>query len=444
MKSKLKYFSFYVILFALFLFWNLISQSVKGDEIWNFGFAYSIAKGEVPYRDFNMVVTPLYPFIMAFGMKIFSINMLTFHIEHALFLTFSVFFLFRLFGKNAFLILLFYFFPFEFSFPSYNSFFFLLFVILLYLESRNVNDYFIGIWIGLIILTKQHVGVFLFLVSVFYLFTHQKGKFFKRIVGVIFPLIIFFIYLLFTYSFSSFMDLCFFGLFDFAGENTSSFNVFYVVSFFLFLVCIYFTVRHKGDIRYYYVLSCFSILIPIVNSYHFQILLCCFMCVFCYEFSFSKFLSIPLFSIILILCTISFYTYINVLSDSKVVYPNSIRHFEYRFLNSDVISFSKKFLKYMDEDDRQIIFLSGDAYYFRIASDQKITYIDLINNGNWGYHGEGKIMKFIKENKNAIFVYDRREDDSNSTQTNKKAIDYILNHAKKIDSIQIFDIYVFE
>ena len=26
----------------------------------------------------------------------------------------------------------------------------------------------------------------------------------------------------------------------------------------------------------------------------------------------------------------------------------------------------------------------------------------------------------------------------------KKAIDYILNHAKKIDSIQIFDIYVFE
>ena len=41
------------------------------DEIWNYNFAQNISNGLVPYRDFNMLQTPLLPFIVAFFLFLF-------------------------------------------------------------------------------------------------------------------------------------------------------------------------------------------------------------------------------------------------------------------------------------------------------------------------------------------------------------------------------------
>lgn len=57
-----------LFLFGVFLLWNLILFPITLDEIWNYGFSHSLYSGLVPYKDFNMVITPFYPFLMSIGL----------------------------------------------------------------------------------------------------------------------------------------------------------------------------------------------------------------------------------------------------------------------------------------------------------------------------------------------------------------------------------------
>ena len=50
------------------------------DEIWNYGFGYNILSGLIPYKDFNMVITPLFPYLLSFIFKIFGSKLIIYHI----------------------------------------------------------------------------------------------------------------------------------------------------------------------------------------------------------------------------------------------------------------------------------------------------------------------------------------------------------------------------
>ena len=63
-KAKLIDISFFVIMMLLFASTVLIRNLANLDEIWNFNFARNIANGLIPYNDFNMLQTPLFPFIL--------------------------------------------------------------------------------------------------------------------------------------------------------------------------------------------------------------------------------------------------------------------------------------------------------------------------------------------------------------------------------------------
>ena len=91
-----------VFLFFLFLGWNVLITDIYADEVWNYGFSYAIFHGEIPYKDFNMVITPLYPFLMS----IFSSNLFLFHIAHALLLTGFSYVLYRLLKEKMWIPLL--------------------------------------------------------------------------------------------------------------------------------------------------------------------------------------------------------------------------------------------------------------------------------------------------------------------------------------------------
>ena len=54
-----------LIIIGLFIFTFLINyfSIVNNDVIWNYGFSYNVSKGLKMYKDFNMVITPLYPTI---------------------------------------------------------------------------------------------------------------------------------------------------------------------------------------------------------------------------------------------------------------------------------------------------------------------------------------------------------------------------------------------
>ena len=110
---------------------------LMGDEVWIYGFSYNIAKGLIPYYDFNMVVTPLYPLLQGLFMYIFGNNIITFHIVNAFICTGIFYLLKRLYSKVYYII---YFlllgFSFEYSnlLPGYNVFILFLFLIILFLE----------------------------------------------------------------------------------------------------------------------------------------------------------------------------------------------------------------------------------------------------------------------------------------------------------------------
>ena len=63
-KARLIDIAVFGIAILLFLATVLTRNLANLDEIWNFNFARNIANGLIPYKDFNMLQTPLLPFIL--------------------------------------------------------------------------------------------------------------------------------------------------------------------------------------------------------------------------------------------------------------------------------------------------------------------------------------------------------------------------------------------
>ena len=112
----------FIILFFVYLVWFLIIQPIDCDEIWNYGFSVSMADGYLPYKDFNMVITPLFNFLISLPFHIFGKSILVFHIEGAIIFIITSYFLFKLIGDKSWLILAVLFGTLAEFFPNYNFF----------------------------------------------------------------------------------------------------------------------------------------------------------------------------------------------------------------------------------------------------------------------------------------------------------------------------------
>ena len=440
-----KNFLILLLLFILLLIFNLFLYPITLDEIWNYGFSYNILNGKIPYLDFNIVLTPLFSFIMTLPLMIFGNNILVFNIFNIFIILGCFLLLHSLIDDNMWLCALIFFIPFPILYPSYNLFLLLLFLYLIYLEKNEKSDCLIGFIVGCLILTKQSVGVFLLLPCLLY-YLKNKKKFISRLIGCIIPCSIFLIYLLITKSFMSFLDLCLFGLFDFAGNNSVTSKFYLFVFILICLVTIIFIVKEPKNIYNYYALMFYSISMPLFDAYHvgFQILVFVLLCFI--NFNFLKRLPIYSFAIFLVVyaCLFVSYSYGNI-SSFKKMYPNNINHFEYRYLGSKQVDFTNEVSNYIKKNkDYKYMFLDSNGYYFRIINDESASYLDLINMGNWGYKGSDKLINSIKKlPKNTRFFIDGVEL-VGQRQIDRRAIKYVIKHGKKVDKVGLYDIYILE
>ena len=426
----------FVFLFVFFFIWNVFIVDLYADEVWNYGFCYAIYKGFLPYRDFNMVVTPLYPFLMAFFFSIFGFNMIVYHIVNTLIITGLCYLVYKLVGNKMWLVLLFLAFPMSIMFPSYNLLVLFFFVLLLYLEKEKKNDWIIGLVIGLAILTKQSIGVCLFLPTLYY--WKDKKKILKRIGGMMIPCFIFLIYLLCSHTFMSFLDLCLFGLFDFT-KNRTSFNFIYILVFVSILFFIWWIRKDSKNISIYYALAMISMVIPMFEKFHFQFYFFAILLVFLMWKDTKIPVRLPLlfFGIMIGLAFVQSY----LKFQEGFIYPNSLNHFEYRFVSKPMLTHYEEMNAFLDQyPDQEFVYLTNNAYLIRIERDENISFVDLINEGNHGYHGNDKLMKLIQSKKDALFVVNEKELDS-KTQTNKNIIHYVLEHGEKIGEVRGYDVY---
>lgn len=445
MKTK-EIFKYILIFLFSFFSMSFFFSFIDGDVLWNYGFSYAISRGEVPYLDFNMIITPIYPMINSLFLKMFSTNILVFYIVNSSLITGMFYLLFKMFNYKSWILLIFLFFPLPaVVFPTYNLFLIFLVILLIYLEKINCNDYLIGLILGIGILTKQTVGVFLCFASFYYLFKDYK-KVLKRVVGCFIPCLLFLIYLIRFDAINQFFDLCLFGMFDFVGENGKVFNIF----FFLILVMVCFVFykikKDPHNINNYYVLLFSSITLPLFDINHFEYFLFVFLILFLDNINVRKkelaFCSI-LFSIFYIGI---FFTYS---VGFNVVYPNHYNNFSFRLLYNGNGEFSirDRLNRYIDDNiDKDIVLLGSEAYFYKITNNMDITYFDLLNRGNHGYNGTKKMISKIKKmDKDTLFIisYDeyQKKDKFNRQQIDKDIMKFVIDNGKLVDEIDCFRVY---
>ena len=442
MMKKVIKFSF--IFFTILIF-NLLCSPLNLDEVWNYGFANNLYRGLVPYLDFNMVITPFYPFLMSLPFYIFGSSMIAFHVANAIILTGCFVLLEKMYHDKMWIFFFFLFFPVNISAPNYSLFLLVIVVSLVYLEKNSVNakgdvvHYFIGILLGISVLTKQTVGVFLLLPTIIF-FWKDKKVLVKRFLGFLLPIFVFVIYLLISKNFLAFLNLCVFGLLDFT-DNQKVFNIFGILLIIILAFTIYFIRKDKKNISNYYVLCFYSIVIPIIDLYHFFLAFFAFLLLVLSRIQ-KRYLCYSAFSIVSILFLGGLMANFNQFDIEN--YPNDLNHFEYRYIKPSSYRFTKQVLKYTSKHrNKNIMYVVPDAYYFKIIQDEECNYFDLINQGNLGYHGSDWLLKQIKKMDNTLFIVDSSEYNSGN-QIDQQALKYLLDYGVKVDSIGFYDVYVLE
>lgn len=210
------------------------------DEIWNYNTARAISEGLIPYKDVSMITTPLLPMLTSIFLKIIANEIIISRILAAIIWTGILYTIYKIlenlikeentcFIITAFIEIL----CSDIFCIDYNVFVLLIALIVLYKEFKNISqcnlkhNFIVGILSGLAICTKQSIGVTLAMVVVLYkiLFIQNKEQIkqylksiFSRIIGILIPVAVLFIYLIFTGAISEFIDYAVLGISTFSNK----------------------------------------------------------------------------------------------------------------------------------------------------------------------------------------------------------------------------------
>ena len=226
------------------------------DELWNYNFASNISKGLVPYKDFNMVQTPLLPLINSIFLMIFGNELIVMRILACFLCAGNLFMMYKILnllnvnkGIGLFSVITVFYVLKDHFCIDYNFAVLFVLLIIIYIEIkqrmsikklRNINnelelnrenisilnfnikvDLLLGILAGICIALKQSTGLIIAIVLIGYniLMVRSKKDFMIylkivgiRTLGVMIPLVLLLIYLLITNSFTDFWDYCVLGL----------------------------------------------------------------------------------------------------------------------------------------------------------------------------------------------------------------------------------------
>ncbi len=429
-KNNLKY----LLYFIFFLLCLILFQNNNLDNMWNYGMAHAIRIGEVPYKDFNIISTPLYPIVMSLGLFIKD-SYLVYLIEQSILCTILVFFLEKIMDKKYLILLPFLFFALGLLFcPSYNFFFFLLLIILLYFEKTKKSDYSIGILLGLLFITKHTMGCFIIFFSL--LSTFNIKRMFNRLLFSFIPIIILILYWLITHSFYNFIDLSFLGLFDFGNKNKNSFVLGIIFSLIILIYCIYSIIRNKKDIYNYYLLGSFSFIIPMLDFSHLLFIIMLFFMIIFNKINiddkYYKYIFVILFVVIMFFnISLRFSQIVNL----KLNIGDKIKYFLVDDNGKDYYSSVMKKYKYY----KNSYMITMSSVIFDIEANHKINYFDVPLYGNFGGNGLSKMINKINNMHDVYFFVC----DSDNRQFAKELVDNIRKKGHLVEIVHGVEIYYF-
>lgn len=435
MKNKLFYLLLFTGIFIITFCYTYFVSYLNCDEIWNYGFSYNIASGLVPYRDFNMLQTPLLFFIGSIFIHVFGHHLWSVHILMALVISVMMVLMYKKIKFKSFIlypIILIY------SPYSYNLFCLFLMIVLINIiyDDFDKRDIFVALIVSFIFLMKQSIGICLFIPMMYY----SRNKL-KSFIVFLIPVFILIIYLVYYNALYDFINYSFLGMLDFGEKNgLYNFVLFYII---LLVMLLYFLVKShfKNEILFFILM--FQIVgYPIIDDYHFMIgflaaLYYVFMVLNIKRFRYKYFFVISLFFMGMYLyngCTImSDYDLFSIdLFDNKnsFLYGRNFKDNRAKVLDN----LSNLIKDNQSEYDSNIFLFINDAYLVRLSMNDNPTKYDFILDGNMGYHGDIKIINELKKrckSNKCLFVLQFA-----GNQINQNIMKYVVENSKKIGEIE--------
>ena len=439
--SFFKYIFIFTLVFIISFLYKVFWIPITGDEIWNYGFSYNISKGMMIYRDFNCLQTPLYFIISSFFIKLFGNYLISVHLFDCILISFLMIMLYKTIGLYK-SVLLYSVIIFNY-FTTYSYFcMFLLFVIIYLFDHHEKVSYdIISFLAGLILISKQSIGLFMLIPVLVY----SKNKL-KSLVVYLFPIICLSIYLFIQGAFFDFINYCFLGMIDF-NENNKLFTIYFVIEVFCCLYLVYKIFKSKfKDKKYLFILMFQVNAYPIFDISHFIIPFIPVLYCILKDFDFNQLRLYYRFLILVLF--LSFPTIYVLKSFFCYDYVVSFDASNYLFLrnkgdaNNVLQKESEIVEKYYYQYDYAFL-LTRNSYAIKLYCDIPIGQYDLLLNGNMGYHGSERITKEIedicKQNTCVFFVEDMSSEKDG--QFSKKIYYYVLNRYQRKSGNDSFFIY---
>lgn len=424
--KKYKTLIIFTLLFIFTFFVNFYAVS-NNDLIWNYGFCYNVAKGLKMYKDFNMVITPLFPTIFGLLMKLFGNNTIIFFLFNTL-VPLTIYYIVYKYYKKVFIetIILITF----ISIPNYNllcmMFLFLLFI----LEDKNKNDYLIGIILGLVFLTKSPMGI-LTLASLYYI--KDIKKIIKRFIGFMIPNIIYIIYFYINNTLLDYINYAFGSLFDFATKNVRSGVG--ILIFVVSIILIIYLYKKKKDIKLIYILLFQIMSYPIFNGVHLLYSAIPLMFYILLNIDNKIYIKYKKYLVIVLICPIMSTILQNVFINMEYG-TNALKYkrVESKYLNDS------KILKEHINNFNNTYFIMYEAYYNKLLLNLDINKYDVMLSGNLGYNGEEETIKYFdKLSVGSKFILYKNYEGG---QAPKKIYDHITKNYRFKDSFDKYVVYV--
>ena len=467
----------------LFIFAEIIPRELNNlDEIWNFNFANSIAKGLLPYKDFSIIQGPLVPLITGIILKIFGTEMFITRILAVILDSTILFLVYKIMDKLSIkdyikyitlailAIIMKPYFALDYNWASLS-----LVLLIIYLEITQKEtikkQILIGVIAGFTITIKQTTGLIISIATIGWCILETRNledlkKYIKnmvyRFLGVFSVVTIFVAILIALGIFANYIDYCILGV------KTFSISISYIETLIknsniiikllslspvlvnIALLIMYIKTKSKELlVLFTYSIAQMVVVYPIADEAHFVVAIVptviaigFLMNILIKKIYESKKIEIIINSFFICFISItSIIFFIIGISNFKIQNKNmELNHFKFIPAKQQGIEQNKKMGEYITSNSKDVYILDAVAAIYMIPIDRYNKDFDMFNKGNLGSKGEAGQIERIKDMSNSIFLI-RNKKYSRNWQNPEKVRQYIINNMQKTGEIGIFDIY---
>ena len=465
------------------------------DEIWNFNFARCISNGLVPYKDISMVITPLLSFLSAIFLKIFGSELFVTRVLAAILAIVNLGIIYKICINigikspiSKVLVLVIMYIMMDYFCLDYNFFILTLALSIILLEVKNNKQnqknkkihILIGILSGLSIITKQTIGLLIcgvcILNQLFFIKEKSDFKFVlknirNRAIGIIIPIIIFFIYLIAFGAFNDFIDYCILGVKTFSNNisytklvksNEVLIKILSIAAPIILIIAILLNIIYKlkkRENKIFFILTVYCIptfmmVYPIADNIHFLISIVPIYILVLYSIKIIinkiKFIEkinfkyvLEFIEVISFIFIILFTGYIELKNRddlSNLSKYSTLKHFYGVKIDSNLLNIIKITDDYIVKSNEKVYILDTSASVYMIPIDRYNKNYDLFCIGNFGKGNEEQIIENIIQQNDSKFLILNSNCDMN-WQMPMKVINYVKENFSKSGQIGIFDIY---